>query len=73
MTLARVDDEQTALARRVEHALRRRDRLRRSETSLPSVSPNPPGSTKSRCMSMMTSAVVDGANANRKVPPGRPS
>ena len=29
------------------------------ETSLPSVSPNPPGSIKSRCMSMMTSAVAD--------------
>ena len=29
------------------------------ETSLPSVSPKPPGSMKSRCMSMMTRAVVD--------------
>ena len=29
------------------------------ETSLPSVSPKPPGSMKSRCMSMMRSAVVD--------------
>ena len=29
------------------------------ETSLPSVSPKPPGSMKSRCMSMMTSAVFD--------------
>src|SRR5262245_31659255 len=28
-----------------------------SETSLPSAAPNPPGSRKSRCMSMMTSAV----------------
>ena len=28
-----------------------------SDTSLPSVSPKPPGSRKSRCMSMMTSAV----------------
>ena len=33
-------------------------------TSLPSVSPNPPGSTKSRCMSMITSAVVAGSNSN---------
>ena len=33
-------------------------------TSLPSVSPNPPGSTKSRCMSMTTSAVVSGVNSN---------
>ena len=30
----------------------------RSDTSLPSVSPKPPGSTKSRCMSMMTRAVL---------------
>src|ERR1700735_2600437 len=29
------------------------------ETSLPSVSPKPPGSMKSRCISMMTSAVAD--------------
>src|ERR1700723_2918384 len=29
------------------------------ETSLPSVSPKPPGSMKSRCMSMMRSAVAD--------------
>ncbi|MGY3465787.1 hypothetical protein ACVW0I_002658 [Bradyrhizobium sp. LM6.11] len=28
-------------------------------TSLPSVSPKPPGSMKSRCMSMITSAVAD--------------
>jgi len=31
------------------------------ETSLPSASPKPPGSTKSRCMSMTTSAVVFGS------------
>ena len=30
---------------------------RSSETSLPSISPKPPGSTKSRCMSMIRSAV----------------
>src|SRR5262245_41581926 len=29
-----------------------------SETSLPSAAPNPPGSRKSRCMSMMTSAIL---------------
>ena len=33
-----------------------------SETSLPSVSPKPPGSRKSRCMSMMTSAVRPTSN-----------
>ncbi len=33
-------------------------------TSLPRVSPNPPGSTKSRCMSMITSAVRRGSNVN---------
>ena len=33
------------------------------ETSLPSVSPKPPGSMKSRCMSMMTSAVLDQSRA----------
>ena len=33
-----------------------------SEVSLPSFSPNPPGRTKSRCMSMMISAVVFGLN-----------
>src|SRR5690606_27386740 len=31
--------------------------LRNNETSLPSVSPKPPGSRKSRCMSIMTNAV----------------
>ena len=34
-----------------------------SDVSLPSFSPNPPGRTKSRCMSMMTSAVVFGLNS----------
>src|SRR4029078_251619 len=38
--------------------------LRSSETSLPSASPNPPGSTKSRCMSMMTSAQPPRSNEN---------
>ena len=33
-------------------------------TSLPSASPKPPGSTKSRCMSMMRSAVDFGSNTN---------
>jgi hypothetical protein len=37
--------------------------VRRScETSLPSVSPKPPGSRKSRCMSMTSSAVLAGSN-----------
>ena len=35
-----------------------------SDTSLPSVSPKPPGSRKSRCMSMTTSAVVAGSKSN---------
>ena len=34
-----------------------------SETSLPSADPKPPGSRKSRCMSITTSAVVSGSNA----------
>jgi hypothetical protein len=38
--------------------------LRSSETSLPSASPNPPGSTKSRCMSMMTSAQLARSKLN---------
>jgi hypothetical protein len=32
--------------------------LRTRETSFPKASPKPPGSTKSRCMSIMTNAVV---------------
>ena len=36
--------------------------LASSDTSLPSVSPKPPGSRKSRCMSMITSAQVCGSN-----------
>ena len=35
---------------------------RSSETSLPSISPKPPGSRKSRCMSMMSSAHREGSN-----------
>jgi len=54
MTLARMDDAQSCGARRVEHrrigAIVRRSR----KTSLPSAAPNPPGSRKSRCMSIMT-------------------
>jgi len=38
----------------------------RRDTSLPSVSPNPPGSMKSRCMSMTTSAVCRRSNSNAK-------
>ena len=37
-----------------------------SATSLPSVSPKPPGSRKSRCMSMMTSAVRAGSRGDRR-------
>ena len=38
--------------------------LHSSETSLPSAAPKPPGSRKSRCMSMTTSAVVSRSKAN---------
>ena len=38
--------------------------LRSKDTSLPSASPKPPGSTKSRCMSMIISAQVWGSNSN---------
>ena len=34
-----------------------------SDTSLPSDAPNPPGSTKSRCMSITTNAVLPGGKA----------
>ncbi len=34
------------------------------ETSFPSDSPKPPGNRKSRCMSMITSAVVAGSSSN---------
>jgi hypothetical protein len=37
---------------------------RNLETSFPSISPNPPGSRKSRCMSMMRSAQCAGSNSN---------
>ena len=59
MALTRVHDEHAEAARRVEEQ-RGKARRRRSaaSTSLPSDSPNPPGSRKSRCMSMMTSAVA---------------
>ena len=46
-----------SIARQGATALCRRD------TSLPSVSPKPPGSRKSRCMSMMRSAVRDQASS----------
>ena len=65
VALAGVDDEHPGLARPAEHALgRRRRRARSSETSLPSASPKPPGSTKSRCMSITISAVVPGSKSN---------
>jgi hypothetical protein len=37
---------------------------RSGETSLPSASPNPPGSTKSRCMSMISRAVLARSPSN---------
>ena len=49
------------------HAARRRllgSIVRRNcETSLPSISPKPPGSRKSRCMSMMSNAQWSGASS----------
>jgi hypothetical protein len=63
MAFARMHDEH-AFAARLEHLARRPIALRSSETSLPSASPNPPGSTKSRCMSMMTSAQLARSKLN---------
>src|SRR6516162_477382 len=54
MTLARVDDGQPRGARPLEQGSDWRDGARNSDTSLPSAAPNPPGSRKSRCISMMT-------------------
>ena len=64
MALARVDDEQARGARRIQDPSGRLDGLASSnDTSLPSASPKPPGSTKSRCMSMTISAVAPGSKA----------
>ena len=58
VALAGVDDQHPGGARGGEHGCERLDdRARAGETSLPSSSPKPPGSRKSRCMSMMSSAV----------------
>ena len=64
VTLARVNDQQAGRARRLEHALQGRNRGLEQATSLPSDSPKPPGSRKSRCMSMMISAVRSSATAS---------
>ena len=60
--LARVDHRPAARAPGREQRGDRRDGRQQRVTSLPSEAPKPPGSTKSRCMSMTTSAVVAGAN-----------
>ena len=57
VAFAGVDDQHAGCAR--GHRARRGSgstAAASSETSLPSASPKPPGSRKSRCMSMMTSA-----------------
>ena len=62
MALARVDDQHARLARRRRAAPPiGLDGRRSSDTSLPSFSPKPPGSRKSRCMSMITIAVRFGS------------
>ena len=50
-----------ASRRRQQRACTARSAACSSETSLPSVSPKPPGSRKSRCMSMMISAADAGS------------
>jgi len=52
-----VNDEHAAAARALEQRGDGPMAFASSETSLPSVSPKPPGSRKSRCMSMTTTAV----------------
>jgi len=51
-------------ARRGEQALRRLDRPAQQGDVVAERGAEPPGSTKSRCMSMMTSAQLAGANSN---------
>ena len=64
VALARVDHQHARGARRSRAAARQGPTAAASsETSLPSASPKPPGSRKSRCMSMMTSAVRAGSIA----------
>ena len=65
VALARVDDEHARRAGGGEHAPQRLDDPREQETSLPSSSPKPPGSRKSRCRSMISSAVVAGVKRER--------
>ena len=65
-----------ACPRRARRRARRRSarpRAAAGATSLPSSSPKPPGSRKSRCRSMMSSAVVAGRTRTRTARPrGRP-
>ena len=57
MAFARVHDRQSVPARQAASSAWFGSIVRRScETSLPSISPKPPGSRKSRCMSMISSA-----------------
>jgi hypothetical protein len=55
-----------SLASRAASSTRRHGAMveRRSDTSLPSSAPKPSGSTKSRCMSMIRSAVVAGSKSS---------
>ena len=65
--LARVHDRPAARAPGGEQRGDRRDRRRAAGvTSLPSEAPKPPGSTKSRCMSMTTSAVAARRRTRRR-------
>ena len=64
MAFARVHHRQP-FARHAASSFRFGSIIRRScDTSLPSISPKPPGSRKSRCMSMISSAQVAGENSN---------
>ncbi len=58
MPLAGVDHRQPGRARRIEQAPGRRDGAAQQADIVAEHSPNPPGSRKSRCMSMISSAAV---------------
>ena len=65
MALARVHDEACPALRAASRTrFAGSTAARIGETSLPRNSPKPPGSMKSRCMSIMTSAVVSGSNSS---------
>jgi hypothetical protein len=62
MPLAGMDDEQALLARGIEHPARRRDCLAQQRDVVAQRFAESAGSTKSRCMSMMTSAQLARSN-----------